>query len=280
MFHPASITPAAVDTALSLLVQEGIVFCFGPFYSLHNNAGLAKRRLAGNALAAEQMQIAQKVARLLAAFPYVKGIAVSGSLSKNYADEHSDIDFFIITTANRLWIARTIMHLYKKLTFLTGKQHWFCMNYYIDEAVQDIPEKNIFTAMEIITLVPMQGQKSMNEFIINNSWIKKYFPVHTTGVTPVGEIQPGTIRKITEKIFSGSMGNRVDHWLMNITQQRWLKKTQQGKLNSRGCIMAMSAGKHFSKPDPKNFQAGIIQQYETTLSQLLPHENKTPSPVL
>jgi hypothetical protein len=92
-------------------------------------------------------------------FPFVRGIGISGSLSKNYADEDADIDFFIITSRNHLWIARTFLHGLKKLSFLVGKQDWYCMNYFIDEEALVIAEKNIFTATEVVTLKPVCGEK-------------------------------------------------------------------------------------------------------------------------
>ena len=130
MFHSNDISFPLIEQALEILVNDKTVFRFDDFYTLQNAPALVQRRRAGNLLAVEQMKTAQKAAKLLAAFPFIKGIAVSGSLSKNFADKDSDIDFFIVTAANRLWVARTFMHLYKKFTFLIGRQHWFCMNYF------------------------------------------------------------------------------------------------------------------------------------------------------
>ena len=175
-FHAENTTHAEIDEALDLLLDEKTIFLLDEFYSLQNDPGLAERRRNGNRLAASQMQTAGRVARFLAKFPYVKAVAVSGSLSKNFATKNTDIDFFIVTEANRLWIARTFMHLYKKLTFLTGRQHWYCMNYYVDLQGMEIKEKNIFTAMESVTLLPMQGKKAMDDFMTDNNWVSGYFP--------------------------------------------------------------------------------------------------------
>ncbi len=170
LFHNNTISHAAIDDAKAILLSNNIIFKTDEFYSIQNDKALVQRRCDGNFLAAEQMKIAHRAATILSKFPYVKGVAISGSLSKKFADKNSDIDFFIITAANRLWIARSFMHLYKKFTFLTGRQHWFCMNYYVDEAGLEIEEKNIFTAMEIVTLMPMQG--SFTDFFKQNDWTK------------------------------------------------------------------------------------------------------------
>jgi predicted nucleotidyltransferase len=279
-FHPEYVPDDVIEAALEELVNDKYVFKLDEFYSLQYDILLVQRRRNGNSQALEQMKTARKVAKFLSTFPYVKGVAVSGSLSKNFANEKTDIDFFIVTATNRLWIARTCMHLYKKLTFLTGRQHWFCMNYYVDEAGLEIIEKNIFTAMEIVTLVPMQGKSSLDIFTGSNKWTKTFFPaLHRTTIdTP--EIKPGPIRRLFEKVLNGRPGDRIDKWLMNITDRRWQKKVQRNQLNSRGICMSMVVGPHFSKPDPKNFQEKVLEQYRVKVQQLLQFKNKTAPLVL
>ena len=111
--------------AIRCLVDNGTIYQFDKFYTLSPDHYIVVRRLEGNQKAAELIKIAERVGSLLIKFPYVRGIAISGSLSKNFADADSDVDLFIITEKNRLWIARTIMHCFKKLTFLVNKEHLF-----------------------------------------------------------------------------------------------------------------------------------------------------------
>ena len=258
-----------VDEILTELLNENVIYKTGAFYSLQNDPLLAKRRQEGNRRAVQQLGIAKKVARILSHFPYVQAIAVSGSLSKYFADKKTDIDFFIITSVNRLWIARTLMHILKKFSYIAGKQHWFCMNYYIDELGIDIPEKNIFTAMEIVTLLPMQGTNHFKNFIAANSWVNNYFPAHIISTADTPEIKRGFFRKCFEKIFNSPLGDVTDKWLMNITDRRWKKKASQGKVNDHGIRMRMIMKRHVSKPDPKNFQVNLIEKYNSRINNLL-----------
>lgn len=269
LFNSTKVTSAEIDHELEILLSNNNVFKIGEFYSLHNNNLLAERRRNGNELAAEHLITARRVAKFLSKFPYVKAIAVSGSLSKNFATDKTDIDFFIITAANRLWVARTCMHLYKKLTFLRGKQNWFCMNYYVDEAAMEIEEKNVFTAIEIATLLPMHGKECLDRFMENNKWKDSFFPLKHFNNTAFPGTNKGLFGKLIEKVFAGKLGDLIDTKLMNITGKRWQKKVQQHKLNSRGGTMGMVVNRHFSKPDPKNFQATTLKQYQDKLHQLL-----------
>lgn len=97
---------------IQFMLDKKIIFQLGEYYSLTDDSSLMLRRKKGNERAAKQIRLAKRLAAFLSRFPYVKEVAISGPLSKNYADERSDIDFFIIIKTNRLWIARTIMYLF------------------------------------------------------------------------------------------------------------------------------------------------------------------------
>jgi hypothetical protein len=268
-FLPQQCNQSLISEMLSELLNENIIFKLEDFYSLQNEPLLAQKRREGNQRAVKQLAIAKKVAGMLSLFPYVQTVAVSGSLSKHFADEKTDIDFFIITSANRLWIARTCMHLLKKISYIARKQHWFCMNYFVDEIGMDIQEKNIFTAMEITTLLPMQGINHFRNFIAANPWIDNYFPARIASSYSAPEIKNGFLRKCFEKIFNSRLGDITDKWLMNATDKRWQNKTVQGKVDDHGARIGMMVNRHFSKPDPKNFQPKVIEQYESKVNHLL-----------
>jgi predicted nucleotidyltransferase len=257
------------ERALKYLVAGQSVYQFSNFYTLRNDHELIIRRYNGNKKAAELIKIAAKVGDMLIKFPYVRGIAISGSLSKNFADENSDIDLFIITAKNRLWIARTLMHAFKKLTYLVNKQDYFCMNYYIDEDQLEIKEKTIYTAIEVVTLIPLQGDTVIEQFYAANSWTREYLPNKIMRISSAKPLKPTLFKLVIEKMLDNRLGNAIDNILMKITAGRWLKKTESKKLNSKGVIMSMDTDKHYAKPDPGNFQANLLEQYQQKISQIL-----------
>ena len=174
-FLPELFSEAKLDDMLQHMLINETIFLHDDFYSLQNNPLLAYRRKEGNLRAKKLIPKAYTIGRFLFRFPFVRAIGISGSLSKNFADEKADIDFFIITKANRLWIARTIMHLFKKLTFITGHQHYFCMNYYIDEEALLIEDQNIFTAIEIGPCCRYVVNELHDNFFEINNWACKFF---------------------------------------------------------------------------------------------------------
>lgn len=265
-------TPATspkVTTALDELLNKKQIFRFDEFYTLRNDPSLIQRRRKGNEHAEELLHIANRIGARLYKFPFVKGVGISGSLSKNYADEGADIDFFIITQANRLWIARTLLHCLKKISYLTGKQHWYCMNYFIDEEALLMTEKNIFIATEVLTLKPVCGIDAMDTFFEVNNWANAYFPNY-------GQLDPAIhhdtgrswFKKLVEPIFSNRFGDWLDNCLMRITGKRWASKEKHHKVNMKGNPMALRVAKHFGRPDPEHFQKKILGMLENKLQEL------------
>src|SRR5262245_55354584 len=94
------------------LLDKQLIWKYGEFYILKNEFSLVERRVKGNKYAIKRLKQAKKISAILVHFPFVRGIGISGSLSKNFAYEGSDLDFFIITAKDRLWIARSFLHFF------------------------------------------------------------------------------------------------------------------------------------------------------------------------
>ncbi|MEO5998832.1 MAG: nucleotidyltransferase domain-containing protein [Chitinophagaceae bacterium] len=254
------------SAALQNLLDDKYLFQHDEFYSVQDKYSLVENRRSGNIKALSLMPTAYKISNLLFKFPFVRGIGISGSLSKNVAHEEADIDFFIITKANRLWIARTLLHMLKKLSFLVGRQHWFCMNYFVDEENLQVEEKNIFTAIELVTLLPVCGNGSLHNFFDANEWVNFYYPNHGWKTSYIKKSSSSSwFKKIVERIFNNSLGDRLDDYFLKLTSRRWNKKEKLVKLNGKGNPMGLKNAKHYSKPNPVFFQEKILKMYQEKL---------------
>lgn len=259
----------AVRRELDTLIREGCLFRTGAFFALHDDPALADKRNRGRQHADELIPIAYKGARFLFQFPFVRGVCISGSLSKRCADANADIDYFIITRADRLWIARTLMHLFKKLTYLRGHQHRYCMNYYVDENALEIKEKNIFTATELITLLPASGNGGIINFFKANEWTTRFYPQYLhRNRESAGTPRSSWIKRSFERLLDNRLGDRLDDYFRRLTAKRWKQKEERGELNMRGNRMSLQCGKHYSRPNPEFFQQKILNRYHRRLKEL------------
>src|SRR5580765_7409562 len=85
-------TDEELRVVIKNLLTADCVFELNEFYSLQNDLSIAENRRKGNERAAQVFPKAFRIGRFLYKFPFVRGVAISGSLSKNFADKNGDID--------------------------------------------------------------------------------------------------------------------------------------------------------------------------------------------
>lgn len=242
---------------LNQLVDYGLVNVEDGFYYLGNDRSKVKDRLAGNYLAGIRMKDAHKYSAIVAAFPYVRGVFISGSLSKHVMKPDSDIDFFIITEPDRLWICRAFLTLYKKL-ILKNSHRNFCLNYFIDSKNLEIPDKNIFTATEIAFLLPMYNFPLYQEFMDKNDWIHDEFPNFIRHTSDLG-IKPSALKSRMEKIFNNRVGQYLDELSYSIIVGFWKKKFRY--MGEKRFNLNLRSQKNVSKHHPNAFQERVVHKY-------------------
>ncbi|HEY0434469.1 MAG TPA: hypothetical protein VGC95_11380 [Chitinophagaceae bacterium] len=265
-FAEIELSNEELDAALIRLLFANAITRMDRFFSLRNDHALVQRRINGNQRAQDVLPKALRAGRFLYRFPFVKAVGISGSLSKQFADEKADFDFFIITRRNRLWIARTMLHLFKKLTYLAGRQHQFCMNYFVDEAALLIEEQNLYSAIEIATLIPVAGAPAFDRFFQLNSWIHKWLPAAKMPNDEWSKDREHSMKRRVENAVEMLPADGLDDRLLQLTTDRWKRKERIGARNVKGNRMNLITGKHFSKSDPDSFQSRLMSLYQSRLA--------------
>jgi hypothetical protein len=245
---------------LDHLVSEGQIFRFGEFYSISDNASNIERRQHGNREAERCLHLAFKKAKLISRFPFVRAVLASGSLSKGYMDEKSDLDFFIITKPGRLWIARMLLVMYKRI-FLFNSHKYFCVNYFIDTDHLEIEEKNLFTATELATAIPLYGREHYLKLHQQNAWVLNFFPNYTP--RPTADVAPsvvGRFKGLLEKAINVFGGNRLEEHFMKLTWERWMKMYGQ-QYGQQDFKVAFKTKNYASKNHPRHYQKKVVTLY-------------------
>lgn len=248
-----------VQSDLDRLCENLLLYRFGDLYTVHNNASLAERRRSGNARAAAVLPKAQRRSKRIQSFPFVRSVMISGSLSKNYFDAQSDVDFLVVTEPGRLWLCRLLLTLYKKI-FLLNKRTYFCINYYIDTRALRIPDENIFAATEIITLMHQTGDDVYNAFLRSNVWVKEYFPNFIPQYATPLPGKSGFFKRMGEFLLGGKFGNTLDHIAFSFTQYFLRKKYKH--IPQHEYAVSFRGQKHASKHHPQGFQFRVAEALE------------------
>lgn len=253
-----------VQHSLKTLVKKKEIFFIESCYLLSNSQELVTRKKNGFEKAQQELKKAKRIARIINWFPYVRMVSVSGSLSKGFADAYSDIDFFIITNNQNLWTCRSLLHIFKKITFLFNMQDHFCMNYFIANGHLAIEEQNYFTAIELSTLIPLTGNNYYNQLLEENAWRTSYLPnasLHQLDPSPPPSRR---LKWFLEKIFQSA---KLNHFFMNFTDKKWQKKWQKKGINKETYQLAFKTNLYVSKNHPTNNQKIILDQYLESTKQ-------------
>jgi len=253
-----------VQGELQLLSTNGLLGSHDGFFGFGDLQRNVARRLDGNKRAVDAMPLAMEWSSFISGFPYVRGVFLSGSISKNFMEDDGDIDYFLVTEPGRLWLSRTILVLYKKL-LLFNSHKYFCVNYFVDTEHMEIEEKNLFTATELVTLIPACGPKIYDKFRSQNTWVENYFPNFPAyNSTIIKKVKTGMFKRLVEATFNNPIGSLLDRWCMNLTVGFWKRKFTDFEKDKFD--VALKSRPYVSKHHPNNYQAKVLSAFEERLS--------------
>lgn len=270
-FLHINVSRRELEQTLNKLAAEKQVVQNSDLYSLKCDPSIFERRIKGNLLADRLFPQVKEKADLIFQFPFVRAVMASGSFSKNFMDDKSDFDFFIICAPKRIWISRMLLVLYKKI-FLKNSHRHFCVNYFIDESNLEIDEKNIFTATELATVLPLTGFHHYERLMAENqNWMSQNFPNLQPRPSTGEHNQHGPFKTILEKSINIFFGDKLNRWFKKITLNRW-EKTYGHLYAASDFKVAFKSTDSVSKNHPRNFQKRIIEEFQTRVNRLAKKE--------
>lgn len=263
--HWDSCTLTDVAAGIEELQELGIIGGGDGFYFLTGTENNIELRLDRNKRALLYSGKAEKWSRFISGFPFVRSVIISGSLSKGTMDKNGDIDYFIITEPGRLWVARTFLILFKKL-FLLNSKRYFCVNYFVDNSHLSIPDRNLFTATEIVFAKPMRDVNSFETFLRENKWSAIFYPNFPSETKEIPPTRNGALKRAAEKVLRGKFGEWLDDKFFRITIHRWKKKFPH--MREDHFEVDFRSRKHVSKHHPQGFQRIVISKLEIKRNEL------------
>jgi len=267
-FSSVSFSDSKVHTLLDELLHMQLIRSESGFYLLKQASGnnIQKRLRAEQGFRTKQKTI-RRFARLVARFPFVQSVAISGSCSKGLLDEDGDVDYFIITSPNRLWLCRSILVTFKKLILFNSKKY-FCVNYFLSADQLEIPDRNLFVACEISTLMPVSNKVLFENYLKHNHWVKAFLPNKKEYNAQFlrDELPVRPFSQVIEWVCSGKLGDALDRGFFRYTLNTWEKKFSD--FSKEEFDLNMRSKKTVSKHHPRGFQKKVLQEFEDRISTL------------
>ena len=151
------------------LVQQGI------YFTLSGREEIVARRSERTRAAADLWPVAIGYGQVLGRLPLVRMVAVTGALAVDNAEPGDDIDYLIVTVPDRLWLCRAmVIQFVVKPAARRGVI--LCPNYLLSERALTRFEHNLFTAHEIVQMVPVAGHDTYQRLCDLNRWAERFLP--------------------------------------------------------------------------------------------------------
>jgi hypothetical protein len=251
----------ALDDALDWLVNQGLVGHNKGFYFVGSDPGLVERRIDGNMRWAARIVTAKRYSAIISAFPYVRGVFLSGSISKGFIGESDDIDYFIITSPGRLWFVRTLLTLFKKIFLLNSRKN-FCINYFVDTENLAFQERNLYAATEIVSLIPTYNPQLYSEIIGANHWLRNYYPTYRQNGKYVLKSKP-VVKKLIEPLFNNRLGDHIEAKLFQMSKR--VIRNKYSYMNPEEFSTSFSLEKHEIRYFPNHANMKIMERFQKQL---------------
>jgi hypothetical protein len=142
---------------------------------------LLHTRTRREALSRDLLEREHRILSLVARMPFVRMVALSGSLAHLNAERSADLDLFVITAPGRVWSVTLSVLLIARLL---GWRKRMCLNYVISERAMAIEPGDLFSANQIIHLRPVVGHDVFTRFVNANPFVKRFYPNFTANVAP------------------------------------------------------------------------------------------------
>lgn len=226
LFPQNSMMKTEFISSLKAAEASGKISIASGYVKLSENSkdvGLLRRER--ERIAKRRLRIAKFMTKIIKRFPFVRGVFLSGDLSKGVAHPQSDIDYVVVTEPHRLWICRTLLVVFKK-TFLLNSKKYFCLNYYVAADRLQLEDRNYFTATEIAHLKPLYHLTTFVSYMNANAWIKQYFPNYRVFALAGNEVDShrSLLQRVAESLFRGQWLDRLDLRLMRFMARVWARR--------------------------------------------------------
>lgn len=131
---------------------------------------------------------------LVCALPYVRMVALSGSVAHLNLEGSGDLDLFIVTRGRRVWSVTVAVILLAKLL---RRRRTVCANFVLADDRLPLDQQDLFTASQIIHLKPLIGLDVYGRFIQANPFVRRCYPNFHLAMTRHADLQ---VRRVPRRV--------------------------------------------------------------------------------
>jgi hypothetical protein len=189
----------------------GLVSAAGAFYILEGRESLVDVRRRRVEASGGLMRRGVRYGSLIARLPFVRMVAITGSLAVENAEAGNDVDYLIVTAKGRLWLTRALTMLVVRLAGLRGLT--LCPNYLLSEPALALRERDVYTARELLQMRPVRGHNVYARMLAANTWARELLPNRDAAIA-AEEGRRWVLARLGEQVLGGRLGDALERSLL------------------------------------------------------------------
>ena len=148
---------------------------------------------------------------VLGSLPFIRMVALTGSLAVMNVSKDSDFDYMLVTAPGRVWTARVFALLFNRLVRPFGPA--ICPNLIVSETALEWPQHDLYSARELYQMIPIMGMDVYHRLMKANQWVREFFP--NASITTSEVFKTSEVWKLFELPLRGKPGDSFERWEMN-----------------------------------------------------------------
>jgi hypothetical protein len=208
---PQSATRSEVEEAVQRLTPA-YLSCIAPYVMLIGREHLALIREQRKKTSAALRVKAAHYGKLITRLPFVRLVAITGSLAAANADTSDDIDYLIVTASGRVWLTRALTMLVVRLASLAGVT--LCPNYILSESALALADHDLYTARELLQMKPIGRPSTYTRMLAANGWYQDLLPNATPAAVEFDPDKPSFLRSTVEWVLRTGPFDLLEAWLL------------------------------------------------------------------
>jgi hypothetical protein len=152
---------------------QAVVECQDGFFFPEGRHDLVEERRRREARSRAFLRRHRQLLTLVCAIPYVRMVALSGSIAHLNLEGDGDLDLFIVTRGRRVWSVTVAVVLLSKLM---RRRRIVCANFVVADTRLALEQQDLFTASQIVHLKPLVGSDVLRRLVAANPFVGRFYP--------------------------------------------------------------------------------------------------------
>lgn len=223
--HKFLVTPASHAEIEACLPDMDGVSCMEGYYFLSHQVNIVNIRKSRESNSRKAFDRAIFYGHILGRLPFIRMVALTGSLAMLNLSKNRDMDFMIAAKPGHVWTARAFALLFGRLARLFGDV--ICPNVIVSENALAWDAKNLYTAREFAQMIPISGLNVYRRLLEVNAWVKDFLPnafADQNDLDVVNDQRPG----VFESLLNNKLGSAFEKWEMTRKIARFKAQKRYG----------------------------------------------------